>query len=90
MPTLWISVAPQLIITALCSILSKAVNVASFSFNGIVTDNTLPESRWDTSLARIPLTVIAAVTGSAAAASHLPDFDCPDTLSANGIKNRKQ
>ena len=49
--------------STLCTILSKAVNVASFGFSGIVTDNTLPESRWDTSLARIPMTVIAAVTG---------------------------
>jgi two-component system sensor histidine kinase EvgS len=47
----------------LCSILSKAVNVAAYSFNGIVTDNTLPESRLATSLARIPLSVIGAVTG---------------------------
>lgn len=47
----------------LCSILSKAVSASSYSFNKIVTDNTLPENRWETYLTRIPsLWITAAAT----------------------------
>ena len=46
----------------LCSILSKAISAASISFNEIVTDNTLPEDNWQTSLAKIPAAWILALT----------------------------
>ena len=46
----------------LCSILSKAISATSISFNEIVTDNTLPEDNWQTSLAKIPATWIVALT----------------------------
>ncbi len=44
----------------LCSILSKAIYASSYTFNEIVTDNTLPENRWETLLARIPVLWITA------------------------------
>ncbi len=43
------------------SILSKAVSASSYSFNKIVTENTLPENHWETYLARIPILWITAV-----------------------------
>jgi len=46
----------------LCSILSKAISATSMSFNEIMTDNTLPENNWQTSLAKIPVTWVVALT----------------------------
>jgi signal transduction histidine kinase/ActR/RegA family two-component response regulator len=46
----------------LCSILSKAINNINHSFNEILTDNTISESRWQTMLARIPYTFTAVLT----------------------------
>lgn len=45
----------------LCSILSKSISTASYSFNEITTDNTLPESRFQSLLSRIPVTWLTAL-----------------------------
>lgn len=45
----------------LCSILNKSIAATSSSFNGIVTEDTLPQKDWKSTISRIPPGITVAV-----------------------------